>query len=156
MDWETKEKGEYPLQMITIHHMARAHSTYGNVRAIREYHADNMLMNPVDAQPLGLQDEDTCLIQSKFGKILRRVTVTPTIMPGVVSLGEGNTVNYDPETGIDRGGSVNTLEGDAFVADGFSPFNSLLVKVEKYDGEPLEPGYLEPMRTFDEEGNKQW
>lgn len=155
-NWETKEKGEYPFQLITTHHMARAHSTYGNVRAIREIHADNMLMNPIDALPLGLADDDTCLIQSAHGKILRRVTLTEVIMPGVVSLGEGNWVDLDDETGIDRGGSVNTLEGNAFVGDGFSPFNSLLVKIEKYSGTSLTPGYLQPLRTFDEEGNKQW
>ena len=84
------------------------------------------------------------------------MTLTEVIMPGVVSLGEGNWVDLDDETGIDRGGSVNTLEGNAFVGDGFSPFNSLLVKIEKYSGTSLTPGYLQPLRTFDEEGNKQW
>ena len=155
-DWNSKTKGEFPFQLITTHHMARAHSTYGNVRAIREIHADNMLMNPVDADALGLADDDTCLVESAHGKILRRLTVTETIMPGVVSLGEGNWVDLDDETGIDRGGSVNTLEGSAFVGDGFSPFNSLLVKVTKYDGKPLVPGYLQPLRTFDDKGGKQW
>lgn len=71
-------------------------------------------------------------------------------------MGEGNWVDLDDETGIDRGGSVNTLEGSAFVGDGFSPFNSLLVKVTKYDGKPLVPGYLQPLRTFDDKGGKQW
>ena len=155
-DWDNKVKGEYPLQMITVHHMARAHSTYGNVRAIREIHADDLLMNPIDAAQYGVENGDTCLVQSAHGKILRRVTLTEVIMPGVVSLGEGNWTNWNPKTGIDEGGSVNSLEGSAFVGDGFSPFNSLLVNVQKYDGDPLTPGYLEPMRTFDEEGNKQW
>lgn len=155
-DWESKTKGAYPFQLITVHHMARAHSTYGNVVGLREVHADNLLINPVDAGPLGLSDEDTCLVESENGKILRRCTVTETIMPGVVSLGEGNWVDLDDETGIDRGGSVNTLEGDEFVGDGFSPFNSLLVKISKYDGEPLPPVSQMPLRTFDDEGNKQW
>lgn len=155
-DWESKEKGEFPLQMITIHHIARAHSTYANNRVINELHPDNMLMNPIDAKNSGVEDGDTCLISSAHGKILRRVTVTERIMPGVLSLGQGNWTDIDEETGIDFGGNVNTLEGAHLVGDGFSPYNTLLVKVEKWQGEPLVAPYLQPTRQFDDEGGKKW
>ena len=155
-DWESKTKGEYPYQMVTTHYLGRAHSMYGNLRTLNEIHPDDMLMNPIDAEASGVSNGDTCLVSSAYGKILRRVTVTERIMPGVLSLGEGNWTNLDDETGIDFGGNVNTLEGGHMVGEGFCSFNSLLVKVEKWSGDPLQPLYLQPVRAFDDEGGKLW
>lgn len=72
------------------------------MRVIREIRCDNMLMNAIDAAPLGLVDGDTCLIESAHGEIPRRVTIIEVIKPGVVSLGEGNWVDLADGTGIDR------------------------------------------------------
>lgn len=155
VDWEKKVKGELPLQMITPHPLRGAHTTYMNLNSSAELFPNDILVNEIDTQAAGLAHGDTALITSAHGKMLRRVSVTNRIMPGVVSMCEANWTNLD-DAGIDRGGNPNSITGGPLVGEGLSPYNSLLVKIEKWTGEPLTPDYLRTLRTFDEEGNKQW
>jgi len=138
-DWKTKKKGKYPFQLITIHYGRRSHSTYDNVPPLREAYPQEFMMNPRDAEALGLKEGDTVLIESEYGKCIRPLHLSETVMPGVVTLGEGAWVEIDEETGIDKAGATNILCGARLSGQGEEPWNTTIVRVEKYNGEPLLP-----------------
>ncbi len=145
-DWDNKVKGDYPLQICSLHYIRRAHSSYNNVSWLRRAHPQDVLMSRVDAEERGLKTGDTILVSSRHGKILRRVNVTDYIIPGVVEIGHGSWSDFDEETGIDRGGCSNTLNAALPSGQGMEPFNSCNVQVEKWTGAPLEPDYKWPKR----------
>ena len=156
-DWQNRKKSEYRFQLATPHHIAHSHSAYVNNRTLNEIHANNLVMNTLDAAELGVENGDTVLVSGKdAGQILRRVNVSPRVLPGVVIMGEGNWTEIDEETGIDFGGNVNTLLSCGLIGQGHQPYNSIVAKIEKWEGEPLTPDYLRPMRELDEEANKLW
>ena len=138
-DWSSKEKGQYPFQLVTIHHGRRSHSTYDNIPQLREAYPQDFVMNKRDGQALGLKNGDTVLIESAYGKCIRPLTLTEAMMPGVVALGEGAWVEFDENTGIDQAGATNTLCGARLSGQGEEPWNTTVVRVEKYRGEPLKP-----------------
>ncbi len=148
-DWDKQVKGEYPYQLVTLHHIRQAHSMFYNVKVLNELFANNLVVNTKDAEKLGLQNEETVLVSSRHGKILRRLSITPYIMPGVVLLGMGNWTDLDQD-GIDKGGNTNLLCGATLVGEGHQPYNSCLVKIDKWTGTPLEPDYLKPQRIIKE------
>lgn len=151
-DWENKVKGEYPFQLVGVHIPRHSHSTFANVPNLREAFEHPLYMNPVDAEALGMETGETVLITSKWGKSLRPLLVTEIMMPGVLAMGQGAWVDIDEETGIDRAGSVNVLIGPNLVGHGHQAWNSCIVRVDKWDGEPLEPDYLwEPYEVFKED-----
>lgn len=105
-DYETKKT--YPLQLHGFHTKGRTHSTYHNLDVLRQAVDDAVWINPIDANPRGIKDGDKVHISSKRGTIEVLAKVTPRVMPGVVSLGQGAW--YQPnEKGIDTGGCINTL-----------------------------------------------
>jgi len=53
-----------------------------------------LLVNPQDAQRIGLQDQGMATIRSRVGEFRAEVAVTEDIMPGVVSLPHGFGHNY--------------------------------------------------------------
>lgn len=151
VDWAGKVKGEYPFQLVSLHAPRFAHSTFGNVPILREAFDHPLYMNPLDGDNLGLRTGDTVLITSKWGKSLRPLLLTDTMMPGVLALGEGAWADIDEETGIDRAGSVNVLMGPIAVAYGHQPTNSCIVKVEKYDEDLLPDAQWEQHAVLGEE-----
>ena len=138
-DWKSKDKGEYPFQLITIHYGRRSHSTYDNIPQLREAYPQDFVMNTREGKALGLKDGDTVLIESEFGKCIRPLTLSESMMPGVVTLGEGAWVEIDEKTGIDKAGATNTLCGARLSGQGEEPWNTTIVRVEKYNGEALKP-----------------
>jgi anaerobic dimethyl sulfoxide reductase subunit A len=150
-DWATKTKGEYPLQLITIHGLRFAHSTFGNVPVLREMFDHPLYINPIDAEAYGVRTGDTALVTSKWGKVLRPVLTTDIMMPGVVAITQGAWVEIDEETGIDKAGCVNVLVGPNLCAFGHQAFNSCIVKVERWTGDKLVPdAQWEPREMFKE------
>ena len=145
--YEEAQKGDYPLQLITIHHMRHTHSTFSNVKALNELFANSLLINPVDAEKNGLQNDDSGLISSKHGKVARRINITSRIAPGVVMLGQGNWTDLDKDN-VDIGANVNTLLGPILTGEAHQAYNSCLIKVEKLNGEALVPDYKRPQRIF--------
>ena len=115
-----------------------------NAPWLQEAFLQSFWMNPIDAEGRGIQDGDTVLIRSKYGKVLRNATVTPKIMPGVVAMGQGAWVNIDEETGIDMGGCPNVLHGSVSTGQGHMGLNSCNVEVEKWEGKPLKFDYQLP------------
>ena len=136
-NFESKEKGEFPFQLVTIHYPRRSHSVFDNVPQLREAFPQEFVMNKRDADERGLKDGETVLVRSRHGKVIRNLFTSETIMPGVVSLGEGAWVDLDEETGIDRAGATNMLNGAHNSGQGEEPWNTCNVTVEKYDGPPL-------------------
>ena len=133
---ETKD-GPYTLQFTTPHFPRRAHSVHDNNEWLRESFNQDLFMSSRDAEARGLADGDTVKVYNDYGTTVRRVKVTERIMPGVVSLGDGGWVDIDPETGYDRGGAPNILQGSIPSGEGSQSWNCNVVEVEKYD-KPLD------------------
>ena len=149
-DWEKKIPGEYPLQFMDLHIQRQVHSSFANIPALLEVFTNDLIMNAIDARQRGLKDGDTVLVESRHGKVLRPVHISPEIMPGVVALGEGAWVDIDEETGIDMGGCVNVLHGAIPSGTGHQGWNSCNVQVSKWQGKPLAPDYMKTQRVFHE------
>lgn len=132
-DWENKEKGEFPLQLFTIHHQRRSHSIFDNVGWLRESFPHELIMNPEDGKAIGVNNGDIVKIESRHGAVIRPVQFTERILPGVVTLGQGAWIDIDEETGIDKGGNTNILNGGIATGQGHMGWNSCNVKIGKYD-----------------------
>lgn len=145
-DWKNKVKGEYPLQLFNMHVPRRSHSWSDNALILREAFPHELVMNPIDAKERGIQNGDTALVTSRYGKILRPVWLTNIIIPGALALGQGAWVDLDEETGIDRAGCANVLKGATPSGGGQTGWNSSNVQVEKWTGDPLPPDYKVPQR----------
>jgi len=139
-DWNKKLKGEYPLQLVTIHYPRRAHTAFDNIPQLREAFPQEFMMNPRDAALRGIQSGDIVLIRSRHGKAIRPVLLTERVMPGVTLLGQ------DERTGIDRAGSTNILNGAIPTGSGHVGWNTCIVQVEKYD-KPLPPDSKWPQKV---------
>lgn len=150
INWKTKKKGDYPFQLISIHHVRRAHQAFDNIEALRELFPGEVLMNDRDAKQLGIQSEDTILISNPYGKILRRVSPSALVMPGILLLGQGAWTRFN-EQGIDIGGNANVLSPGRLCGEGQSPWNTVTVAVEKWKGAPLEADYLWKQRIVNAE-----
>lgn len=133
--------GAYPFQLISIHHIRRAHQAFDNVPVLRELFPNEAMMNEDDAKERGIHSEDTVLIENPFGKILRRVSASPLVIPGVILIGQGAWTKMN-EAGIDEGGNANVLSPGRLCGEGQSPWNTVTVRVEKWEGAPLEPDCL--------------
>ena len=151
-DWDNKVKGEYPYQLVSLHILRHSHSSFANVPNLREAFDHPLYMNPIDAAELNMETGETVLVSSKWGKCLRPLLVTEIMMPGVLGLGQGAWVEIDEETGIDKAGCTNVLNGPNCVECGHQAWNSCIVKVEKWAGEPLQPDCAwEPREVFKED-----
>jgi anaerobic dimethyl sulfoxide reductase subunit A len=148
-DWDSKTKGDYPFQLVTLHCLRTVHSSFDNVPWCREAAPNDLQINARDAAELGIEDGDTVIITSHWGQCLRNVDVTERIMPGVVKLDEATWVDVDEETGIDKAGSANYLVGDIKSGSGIQAWNSCNVRVEKWDGEALPPDCEWPQRVVE-------
>ena len=101
-------QAKYPLQCFGFHGHGRTHSTYHNVPWLRELQPDELLMNPLDAEPRHLKSGDRVEVFNDRGRVSLPVKVTPRIVPGVVAFPQGGWFTPD-ETGLDKGPSINTL-----------------------------------------------
>jgi DmsA/YnfE family anaerobic dimethyl sulfoxide reductase A subunit len=99
---------KYPLQLYGFHGHGRTHSTYHNVKWLRELHPDMLLINPVDAAKRDLKTGDQVRVFNDRGTVLLAARVSPRIMPGVIAFPQGAW--YKPNSAsIDEGGCINTL-----------------------------------------------
>jgi len=131
--WEGPEDllaKEYPLQLLTYHHRARAHSVFDNNPWLREIEQQGLIMSCIDARARGIQDREMVRVFNGRGETVVRANVTERIMPGVVALGEGAWYSPD-KSGRDHAGSPNILTRDRYSPGGATPYNNALVQVEK-------------------------
>ncbi|MEC4271916.1 molybdopterin-dependent oxidoreductase [Adlercreutzia sp. R25] len=143
-DWAGKVKGNYPLQAYTAHYIRRAHTRFDNLPWLQEAFTNPVFMNAEDAAERGIADGDTVLVKSPYGKTLRQAALWNSMMPGVICVPHGPHSVFDetdPDDIIDRGGAEQILYGPVHsnYFQQLDGYNTLLVEVEKYDGEPLVP-----------------
>ena len=121
---------KYPLQLLTPHPKNRVHSELYLVDWLREADPHRAWINPVDAEPRGIENGQEVHVFNDRGKLAIAAWVTERIIPGVVSIPEGAW--YDPdENGIDRGGCANVLTRDDYSPGGASTLKHALVQVSK-------------------------
>lgn len=145
-DWDARVKGEYPLQLYTIHYLRRGHSNFDNVQWLREAFPQEAIMNTVDAEARNIKHGDTVLIRSPHGKVIRPVAVSERMMPGVTTLGQGAWIEMDELNGVDKAGNTNILNGGIPTGQGHAGFNTCIVEIEKWTGEALTPDARWPQR----------
>ena len=153
-DWETKTKGDFPLQFYSIHYLRRAGTTYNNVEWLREAWPQDFFINKLDAQERGINHGDTIIAQSRHGAILRRAHVTNRIRPGVTCMGGGAWTEMDEKLGVDKAGNANILTGDITTGQGTSGWNSCLIEVKKFH-KKLIPDHKWPSRILFNKDNHE-
>lgn len=141
-DWDAKVKGAYPLQAYTPHYMRRAHTCYDNMTWTQEAFRNPVFMNAQDAEERGIEAGDTVVCYNDFGRMLRIAQPLQGMMPGTIGIPHGVRSLFDesdPAGIVDRGGSEQMLS-DGQQSNYFPQvdgYNSLLIEIEKYDGEAL-------------------
>lgn len=141
-DWENKVKGEYPIQLYNNHYLRRSHTSFDNSSWLQEAFVNPVFMNASDAKERGIENGDTVLVRSAYGKTLRHACLLESIMPGTAALPHGPHSVIDdsnPDDVIDRGGNEQILYGPvpSNYFQHLGGYNSLLVELEKYEGEPI-------------------
>ncbi|MBI4288500.1 MAG: molybdopterin-dependent oxidoreductase [Chloroflexi bacterium] len=121
---------KYPLQLVTSHSLARAHSQFHNIPWVRENIPHKAVINAADAAKRGIKDGDMVRVFNDRGSTILPVRVSERIMPGVVDVPQGAWFDPD-EKGVDRGGCANVLTRDEPSPVGAFSTNTALVQVEK-------------------------
>lgn len=154
-DWENKVKGAYSLQMVNSHYLRRSHTSYDTVGWLREAFANPVFMSAEDAAERGIATGDWVVVRSPHGQVVRQASVLATVMPGVVDLPHGGWEERDEASGVDFGGGENSLMGNEVQFSPIAGFNTLLVEIEKYENQDLEPdavrARIAPAGVTDEE-----
>lgn len=129
-------KGEFPFQLYNLHYLRRAHTAFENVGWLREAWEAPVIMNAADAAALGLKSGDTAVISNQHGSILRRVSATERMMPGVMAISHGAWSKKNAE-GIDLAGPDSALTAPASTGQGQGAYNAQIARIERYEGDPL-------------------
>ncbi len=103
------ENKAYPLQVVGYHTKGRAHSSYHNVKWLRDAVEDCAWIHPMDARQYGIADGEQISVTSLRGQMLIRARVTPRVVPGSVALAQGAWYQATGGEAQDSGGCTNTL-----------------------------------------------
>ena len=104
-------EGEYTLQAIGHHTLARVHSTHANNDWLAAAFPQRVFINELDARARGIADGDVVRVWNARGATILPCRVTPRIMPGVIDIPQGAWWDPGPD-GEDRGGSINVLTSE--------------------------------------------
>jgi anaerobic dimethyl sulfoxide reductase subunit A len=160
----TISANEFPFQYISLHPHNRSHSTRNDNKHILELFDDLLFIHPETAAAAGsLAHGDTVILTSSMGgKIMRRVSISNTVIPGVLIGTEGCTVRHlddeatteavDFDNVIDYGGAANSLTASFRVGQAHQAYNTVIVKMERAPGKLVpqykwEPDLPESART---------
>ncbi|MEI7616600.1 MAG: molybdopterin dinucleotide binding domain-containing protein, partial [Actinomycetota bacterium] len=127
---DADSNGNFPLQLVTPHSMARVNSQFANIKGLKKLEDDSIYISVKDAEARNIKNSDDVFVFNDRGRIFVKAKVTEDIMPGVVSLDQGRWYNPD-KSGTDIGGCVNVLSRDAASPAGAFTSNTCLVQVEK-------------------------
>jgi len=122
---------KYPLQLLTPHNKRRTHSSISMIPWLEEVEPHMVWINPIDAEPRGIEQGDLVDTFNDRGKVRIPANVTERVIPGVVVVYQGAWYNPNEE-GVDVGGCGNVLTKDSRSPGGAFPMNSALVQVELY------------------------
>jgi anaerobic dimethyl sulfoxide reductase subunit A len=136
-EWESPfgpEAGEFPLQAIGPHYMARVHSTHDNVDWLKEAFPQRVFINPLDAGARKIKDGDLVKVYNGRGTLVLPCRITPRIMPGVVSVPQGAWSKFD-KNGIDFGGNINNLSSERWTPLAYgNAQHTIMVQAKRYSG----------------------
>lgn len=132
-DFEGPEErtDEYPLQVASYKSKIRYHSQFDQNELLRQAHRHVIWINPIDAEPRGIENGDMIRVFNDRGEIHIEARVTPRVIPGAMVMEEGRNRELD-ENGVDVGGCINTLCSHHWAPlSKFNPSNSILAQAEK-------------------------
>jgi anaerobic dimethyl sulfoxide reductase subunit A len=128
-------QGEYPLQALGHHTLARVHSTHDNNDWLDEAFPQRVFINPIDANERGIRDGDLVRVWNERGELVISARVTPRILPGVVDIPQGAWWSPD-ENGVDFGGCINVLTSERWTPYAFGTAqHTIMVQAEKCTAE---------------------
>src|SRR5690606_5394422 len=70
-NFKGSEKGEYPLQLVTIHYGRRSHSVFDHIKQLRGVVPQEFVIKANDAEAQGVERGDTSLLRRRRCKGLR-------------------------------------------------------------------------------------
>ena len=80
---------KYPLEVYGYHGAGRTHSTYHNVPWLRALHPDELMINPLDAEPRGIKTGDKVRVFNDRGSLVIPAFVTARVIPHLVAMPQG-------------------------------------------------------------------
>ena len=128
----------YPVQFINHHYQRRSHHVFDNITWLREAFPQELWINTVDAEAIGVKTGDIVLVEGLHGKIARPAYVTERIVPGVICAGEGAWAQLNKD-GVDVAGAANTMTSWLPTGQGHSGYNSVNTRISKYEDQSLLP-----------------
>jgi Tat-targeted selenate reductase subunit YnfE/Tat-targeted selenate reductase subunit YnfF len=101
---------EFPLYCAGFHHKSRTHSSFGFIEDLEKVARQQVWINPADATPRGIADQDMVSVKTAVGEIQIEAKVTPRIVPGTIGIPQGAWHNADMDGDkVDKGACINTL-----------------------------------------------
>jgi Tat-targeted selenate reductase subunit YnfE len=100
---------EYPLLLTGFHPPSSVNTALQKVEVTQKAYRHVLWINPLDAEPRGIEDGKQVLVRNEQGKTLIDAKVTERIIPGAVAMPAGAIFDGSRGDGIDQGGCFNTL-----------------------------------------------
>lgn len=101
---------EFPFQIVDFHFKGTTHSTYAANEVLNKIAPFQAWINPLDAEPRGIADNDQVRLVSAQGEIRTTAKVTNRVIPGTIMYPQGAWHRADmADDRIDHGGCSNTL-----------------------------------------------
>ena len=121
----------YPLLFATWKAKNQFHSRYQVIEELQQACQHCLWINPVDAEPRGIENGDTLLVFNDRGSVQITARVTARIMPGVVGMPHAH--RREMVNGVDVGANANTLTSHHWspISKNCPSTGSTLVQVKK-------------------------
>lgn len=121
----------YPLLFATWKAKNQFHSRYQVIEELQQACQHCLWINPIDAEPRGIQNGDELRVFNDRGEVRIMARVTARIMPGVVGMPHAH--RRQMENGVDVGANANTLTSHHWspISKNCPSTGSTLVQVEK-------------------------
>jgi anaerobic selenocysteine-containing dehydrogenase len=128
LEFQVQPTADYPLRLISPPGPFILNTSMGNVPSVIELAGGEpqVIVNPVDAAPLGIEDGAHIVVASDVGSIVRKVIVSEDTLPGVVvALGQ-----WWPKLSPD-GRGLNEITSERLTdLGGGSTFGNQVVRIE--------------------------